>query len=61
VPGLTVTTKIPGATVGAISNVTATSFQVSITVPSGTTAGVYSITVTIPDHGVGTKKCLTVT
>ena len=59
--GLTVTTNIAGATVGAPSSITATSFQVTITVPPGTAAkSTYDLTVTNPDHGKVTYKHLTV-
>jgi uncharacterized membrane protein len=46
-----VATDITGATVGAVSSFTSTSFNVAITVPSGTAAGDYSLTVTNPDGG----------
>jgi hypothetical protein len=49
--GLNVTTDITGATVGAVSSFTSTSFNVGITVPSGTAAGDYSLTVINPDGG----------
>jgi large repetitive protein len=39
--GLTVTTSIPGATVGAPQGITATSFTVSITVPAGDATGTH--------------------
>jgi len=59
--GLAVTTNIPGATVGSITSVTATSFSVSITVLSGTAAkSTYKLTVTNPDGGTGSYSKLTV-
>jgi hypothetical protein len=58
--GLQVTTPIPGATVGAVGSLTATSFTVPITVPSGTASGNYSLTVTNPDGGKATFTKLAV-
>jgi hypothetical protein len=59
--GLTVTTNISGATVGAPTSVTATSFSVAITVLSGTAAASnYHLTVTNPDGGTVTYKHLAV-
>jgi hypothetical protein len=59
--GLTVTTDISGATVGAPTLVTATSFSVAITVLSGTAAASnYHLTVTNPDGGTVTYKHLAV-
>ena len=49
--GLVVTSTVPGATFGAVSGQSATTFQVSITVPVGTTPGSYVLTVTNPDGG----------
>ena len=54
VNGLKVVTNIPGATVGTPAGVTATSFQVQITVPGGTASGnSYIMRVQNPDGGVG--------
>lgn len=58
--GLTVKTNISGATVGTPSDVTATSFQVSITAPGGTAAGAHTLTVTNPDGGSATSAKLDV-
>jgi hypothetical protein len=41
--------------------VTATSFTLAITVPQGTVAGTYKLTVTNPDGGKVSKNCLAVT
>jgi hypothetical protein len=54
--GLTVKTSITGATVGTPTNVTPTSFTAKITVPPGTGAGGYTLTVTNPDGGTGKVK-----
>jgi outer membrane protein assembly factor BamB len=51
VAGLTVTTNIPGATVGALSQFSSTFFKVPVTVPAGTPAGSYVFKVTNPDGG----------
>ncbi|HEY5109556.1 MAG TPA: Calx-beta domain-containing protein, partial [Acidimicrobiales bacterium] len=53
--GLVPTTTIPGATFGAVTGQTATTFQVAITVPLSDTAGNYNIVVTNPDGGKATK------
>jgi outer membrane protein assembly factor BamB len=53
ISGLTVSTSIPGATLGAPANVTGTFFSVAVTVPSGTTPGTYVFEVTNPDGGTG--------
>lgn len=58
--GLTVGTNISGATVGTPTDVTATSFQVSFTVPAGTAPGTYEISVTNPDGGKGSASKLRV-
>ena len=59
--GLTVSTNITGATVGAASDFTGTSFQVTITVPAGTAAGTtYHLIVTNPDGGKVTYGHLSV-
>jgi hypothetical protein len=59
--GLAVTTNITGAVVGSITSVTATSFKVVITAPSGTPAGsTYQLKVTNPDGGAATFKKLNV-
>ena len=50
-PGLTLTTTIPGATLGAPTGVTATSFSVLVTVPGATAPGTYKLTVENPDFG----------
>jgi hypothetical protein len=52
--GLTVSTSIPGATTGTVTAVTSTSFSVSVTVPAGTAAGDYDLTVTNPGGGTTT-------
>ena len=60
-PGLTVATSIPGATGTSVTGVTATSFKMTVTVPS--TAGLgkeYRITVVNPDGGTGYLSGLTV-
>jgi hypothetical protein len=49
--GLTVTTSIDGATVGSVTSLTSTQFQVSVTAPVGTAPGAYTLTVTNPDGG----------
>jgi hypothetical protein len=54
--GLSVTTTIPGATLGAPASVTATSFQIQITVPGGTAPATYKLSVTNPDFGKGTTN-----
>jgi len=51
VSGLRVTTTIPGATVGTVTNVTSTSFSVPVTVAAGTAAGSYTLRVINPDNG----------
>jgi hypothetical protein len=56
--GLTVTTNIPGATVGTPQGITATTFTASITVPIGDNTGTYRLTVKNPDGGAGSKTCL---
>jgi polyvinyl alcohol dehydrogenase (cytochrome) len=58
--GLVVTSTVPGATFGAVSGQTATTFGVSITIPGSTTAGTYTLTVTNPDGGKVTHN-ITVT
>jgi hypothetical protein len=55
-----VTSTVPGATFGAVSGQTATTFGVSITIPGSTTAGTYTLTVTNPDGGKVTHN-ITVT
>ncbi len=53
-PGLTVATNVPGAAVGAPTNVSATSFQVPITVPQTTPTGnSYTLRIHNPDGGQG--------
>jgi hypothetical protein len=59
--GLSVTTNIPGATVGTVTFVSATSIQVSITVPASDTAGNYTIIITNPDGGKVSSTKLDVT
>jgi outer membrane protein assembly factor BamB len=51
VSGLKVTTTIPGASLGTPTNVTSTSFSVSVTVAVGTAVGSYSLRVINPDNG----------
>jgi hypothetical protein len=53
---LAVTTTIPGATLGAPTSVSATSFQIQITVPGGTAPATYKLSVTNPDAGKGTTN-----
>jgi len=53
--GLVPTTTIPGATFGAVTGQTSTTFQVQITVPPSDTAGSYNVVVTNPDGGKATK------
>jgi uncharacterized membrane protein len=53
--GLVVTSTVPGATFGSVSNQSATTFQVAITIPAGTSAGSYTLSVTNPDTGKATK------
>lgn len=55
VSGFSVSTTIPGATVGTPTNVTSKSFEVSVTVPSATGSGNYLLKVTNPDGGVGSN------
>ena len=59
VAGLTVTVTIPRATVGALSQFTATSFKVPITVPAGTTPGTYVFKVVNPDGGTSSLSIKT--
>jgi hypothetical protein len=56
--GLRVITTIPGATVGTPANVTSTSFSVPVTVPAGTAAGSYFLTVVNPDNGTGRRQIM---
>jgi hypothetical protein len=53
--GLVVTTNIPGAALGAVTGLTATSFSIQITVPIGTAPGSYKLTVKNLDGGVASK------
>lgn len=53
--GLAVTSTVPGATFGAVTGQTATTFQVAITVPGTDTSGSYKLTVTNPDGGKAAK------
>jgi hypothetical protein len=53
--GLVPTTTIPGATFGAVTGQTATTFQVQLTVPLTDVAGNYNIVITNPDGGKATK------
>ena len=47
---------ITGATLGAPSGITSTSFTIAITVPAGTSPGNYTITVTNTDGGKATHR-----
>jgi len=53
--GLVVTSTVPGATFGAVTGQTATTFSIQITIPGTTVAGAYKLTVTNPDGGKVTK------
>jgi hypothetical protein len=53
--GLVVTTTVPGATLGAVTGATATTFTVQITIPGTTVPGTYSLTATNPDGGRSTR------
>jgi uncharacterized membrane protein len=59
--GLTVSTRIERAAVGAPTSITATSFSVAITVPANTPAGSsFHLTVSNPDGGTVTYRHLAV-
>ena len=59
--GLTVTGVATGITYGTPTNVTATSFDVDVTVAATRAAGTFSFTVINPDGGRGSAKVLQVT
>ena len=56
VPGLTVTTTVPGATVSAPTALTGTGFTVDVTVPATVPPATYALRVTNPDQGLATTS-----
>jgi hypothetical protein len=54
--GLSVNTTITGATLGPPTNITATSFQIAITVPAADSPGDYKLIVINRDHGRGSTS-----
>ncbi len=54
VPGLAVTTTVPGAIVGAPTGVSGTGFTVDVTVPATAPPATYALRVANPDRGLAT-------